>query len=95
MDNREKYDKLKELENRIFELKLLQKYFIRFLDVKPFSVMVTTEILGAMTATPFNNMNSRHDTYIAAGSQTKEDAQAILQFIDDRIKGLEKEFNEL
>ena len=86
--------KAKDLEARIFRLKLIRDYLKSLLS----GVMVETKIeisfMGRTQCSP-DNLQKHHPYAIASGTTNESDMEALFESIENQIKKLEEEFNSL
>jgi hypothetical protein len=91
---KKKYDKAKELDERIFQLNLLKRYMEVLLEKKPFFMTLATTILNVETVQTFPPMNLKNDT-LYHGLNYEEDKQLIINTIENRIIELQAQFDNL
>lgn len=83
-----KFEEAGILRDRISQLKLLKKYLEATLENKPFKVKVEIEVIG-------ENQLSKTPTFSGQEYPWKEDADYILNKIQERISVIELEFKNL
>lgn len=82
-----KYEEIKDLENRIMQLEILQKRILSLLGLGTFEVTLTTMFAGQKMTTPYFSIDGKDN------SDTKEeDRDFIKDCIENRLKELRTQF---
>lgn len=92
--NKQEFEQAKQLERRIFELKLLHEYLKAFLNLQPFSIEIKTNCFDQEGKQIFHNINGKGETshrYL----QERLDAEFILECVQQRLDELNKQFEEM
>jgi hypothetical protein len=85
------FQKGQEIQERIQRLAFLKKYLEGFLKNEPVTVKIDITVLGT-------GLHDNKNLIAASGLNrdfNEEDGKSILEFIDQRIASLEKQFEEL
>lgn len=90
---KEQFEMAKQLEERIFQLNLLKKYMTDFLKCKPFKVTLQIEVFDEEVTDHFSPINADRQTRSA--SYWKEDADYVLDKIQERIDDVQVQFKKI
>lgn len=84
------FEKANEIKYRIEQLMFLKQYMSKLFVGGRFDVVLNLKILNIESSTPIEFFQSMRNM-----GASKEDGDFIINSIDNRIKELEKQFNEL
>lgn len=87
--NKEKFEKLKDLEYRIDNLKMLRDYLMNYLSNYRFSLEIIINVLGENHGYKIPSA----DNSIKKSYKDDEDASWLIETIQKKINDLQKEFD--